>query len=87
MAKFTIDGRRWDSDKMICVSKDHVEETTGIGRDGVYLTPRSKRVFVDGYSLWQGDNGGHWYEASPNQISRLANNYPELLDLVQEGEY
>ena len=84
--KFTVDGRRWDSSKMTCISDDKVETSTGRGRDGVYMTPKSHRVFIDGYTCWEKEEDS-WWEADAEEIAALANEYPTLLDLVPEGEY
>ena len=83
---FICDGRRYNTSKMVQISNDRVETGTGVGYDAIWMTPRSHRVFVDGYTCWQGESDS-WWEADKEQVAEFAKEYPELLDLVPEGDY
>jgi hypothetical protein len=88
MARFTLNGKRYDTGRMVEISDDEVTTGTGTKRTGVYMTPRSKRVFVRTYSIWnRGDGcvvGERWHEADEYEIAALAESYEELMELVPD---
>ena len=75
MARFTIGGRRYDSDKMTDLDIS-TRERNGVNIEGVYMTPNSRRVFVNTYSIWdRGDGqivGDRWHEAYQSEIAEFA---------------
>ena len=89
MARFTIEGKRYDSDKMTDLDVS-TRERNGVNIEGVYMTPNSKRVFVNTYSIWdRGDGrivGDRWHEASQSEIAALAQEHDcdELYDLLPD---
>ena len=89
MARFTIDGKRYDSDKMVDLGIS-TRERNGVNIEGVYMTPNSKRVFVNTYSIWdRGDGrsvGDRWHEAGQSEIADLAQTHDcdELYDLLPD---
>jgi hypothetical protein len=83
--KFTLDGRRFDTDKMTCISNNDVELSVGRWRGDIYQAQRSRRVFVHHWSQWDGETA-EWHEADAEEIAMLANEYPALMDDVPEGE-
>ena len=91
---FTVDGRRYDTEKMTDLGISTREEH-GVSITGVYLTPNSRRVFVHTYSIWESPRrdgtvvGDRWHEAYTEEIAGLADRFDcaELLALVPEGTY
>ena len=75
MARYTIDGKRYDTSKMVDLGIS-TREDHGVNIEAVYMTPRSKRVFVETYSIWDRGDGrvvGHrLHEADPTEIGKLA---------------
>ena len=75
MARYTIDGRRYDTAKMIDLGIE-TNESHGVKIEGVFLTPRTRRVFVEIYSIWDSGDGSivglHLHEAGPEEIGQLA---------------
>lgn len=88
--RFTIDGKRYDTTKMVCVDDDQRETSAGVYRNGVYMTPKSKRVFVHTASQWdRGDGvavGDRLHEADLDEIAVLAQELEsdELYDLLPD---
>lgn len=78
--RFALEGRSYDTEKMadlgIVTRYNH-----GVCIAGVYLTKRSKRVFVCTDSLWQDDNapgcaiGQRWHQAESGEIGQLADTH------------
>jgi len=87
--KFTLGTQVWDTDKMRDMDMSTREEH-GVKIDGVYMTPTTKRVFVQTYSIWdRGDGcviGEQWHEANLSEIASLATRFDkaELLDLLED---
>lgn len=92
--KFIVDGRQYDTDKMTDLGIS-TRENHGVSIEGVYMTPKSKRVFVHTHSIWaSGRNdgtvvGNQWHEADTFEIARLADEHDceALLEMVPEGDY
>jgi hypothetical protein len=89
--KFILDGKRWDTDKMEDLDIQTREEG-GNKINGIYLTPKSKRIFVNTYSIWaSGRNDGTvvgdgWHEADADEIARLADRFGgKLFSLVPQA--
>ena len=78
MARYTIEGKRYDTDRMIDLGIS-TREQHGVSIEGVYMTPRSKRVFVETYSIWDcGDGsvvGGRLHEADMLEIADMADRH------------
>ena len=89
MARYTINGRRYDTAEMQDLGIT-TREQHGVKIVGVYLTKRSKRVFVETYSIWdRGDGcvvGGQLHEAGPEEIGYLADKHDsdELFKLLPD---
>jgi hypothetical protein len=92
--RFILDGKRWDTDKMEDLDCN-TRENHGVKIEGVYMTPKSRRVFVHTYSIWaSGRNdgtvvGGQWHEADAEEIARLADEFGGKLESLvpQAVEY
>lgn len=75
--KIIIDGRRWDTDKMEDLDIS-TRENGGHKIQGIYMTPKSHRVFINTYSIWASSRndgtvvGDQWHEADADEIARLA---------------
>jgi len=89
MARYTIEGKRYDTQKMVDLEISTLERH-GVKITGVYMTPRSKRVFVETHSIWdQGDGrvvGARLHEAGRREIAALAQEHDceELYSLVPD---
>ena len=88
--RFAIDGKRYDTDKMDTIWEGRQESGTGVHIEGIYMTPRSKRVFVKTYSIWdRGDGavvGYRVHEAHSEEIGHLADKFDldELFELLPD---
>lgn len=89
--KFILDGKRWDTDKMLALDIS-TRESGGHSISGVYITPKTQRVFVNTYSIWaSGRNdgtviGSQWHEADADEIDHLADEFGgKLLSLVPQA--
>ena len=75
MARYTIDGKRYDTSRMVDLEISTFE-SGGVSITGVYITPRSNRVFVETHSIWDaGDGsivGSRLHEAGREEIASLA---------------
>ena len=89
-----VDGKRYDSDKLRLISRELTPVGTGITREEVWMTKRSKTVIIGYDSIWEsrirpGECVGGFYQiASEEEIAALADEFDdeELLALVPEGE-
>jgi hypothetical protein len=88
----TIEGKRYNIASMTVIWAGHKEIGTGFYRNGIYLMPRSKKVIVNTYSIWEnprthGCYGDNFYIADDEQVANLANetNDSRLLALVPEA--
>lgn len=83
--RFILDGKRWDTEKMEDLDIQ-TREHGGHKIDGIYMTPKSHRVFVNTYSIWaSGRNdgtvvGSQWHEADADEIARLADEFGGKLE-------
>jgi hypothetical protein len=66
---------------------------TGVSLEEVYLMPRSKKVILETYSIWEDRNthgcvGTRYHVADPDTIARLADRSGDerLLNLVPVGQ-
>jgi hypothetical protein len=90
MARFTLNGKRYDTGKMVTLWTGKDEVGTGVTRRGIYMTPKSKRVFVETHSIWdRGDGctvGTRYHEADAEEIGFLADEYrlDELFALLPD---
>ena len=92
MAKFRLDGRTWDTDKMVDMGISTREEH-GVRICGVYMTPKTHRVFIETYSIWASRRndgtvvGEVWHEADLWEIQALADRFDcaELAALVTDA--
>jgi len=90
MARYTIGGKRYDTKKMVDLGIS-TREQHGIAICGVFMTPCSKRVFVETYSIWDcGDGsvvGARLHQADREEIGHLAQEHDcqELYDLLPEN--
>ena len=91
MTRFSLEGKRYDTDKMIDLDIS-TRERGGVNIVGVYMMPKSKRVFVRTHSIWdRGDGqivGQRFHEAGMEEIGALAmqHNSDELMDLLPDGD-
>lgn len=53
----TIDGTRYDLSGMTRINCKH-RESGGVSLEGAWYGPRSKRLIVETYSIWQRGNSG-----------------------------
>ena len=89
MARYTIDGRRYDTDKMTSLGIS-TNEQGGVKITDVFITKRTKRVFVERYSIWdRGEGavvGATLEEADREDIGWLADrfNCDELFALLPD---
>jgi hypothetical protein len=89
--KLVVEGRRYNTDRMIDLGISTREEH-GVSIKGVWITPRSRRVVVLTYSIWQRGNSGECigqtvHIANAAEIEGLAHRFgtPELVALVPEA--
>lgn len=64
---------------------------TGITREAVYVGPRSKRVVVETYSIWDDGKGGHQGTAymlieDDETLAFLAGEYQEVADALESAK-
>ena len=90
MPRFTLEGKRYDTGRMAEIWTGREEISTGVTRTGVWMTPRSKRIFVETHSIWDtGDGsivGTRYHEAPIDEIAHLAEalDCSDLYDLVPD---
>ena len=74
MSIITVDGRRYDLGSMTEISYS-TREQGGVSVEGAWFGPRSKRIIVGFYSIWDKGNGetvGRFYEVyNPGDVDYL----------------
>jgi len=88
-----INGKRYNLGAMTDLDIGDPDWGTGIKLKGVYLMPKSKKVIVHTYSIWEnprthGCYGDRYHIASQEEVANLADIFGDerLLELVPQGE-
>ena len=88
-----IDDKRYNLASMKSLGLTDSNWGTGIKLEGIYLMPRSKRVIIHTYSIWEnprthGVYGDRYHLADDTEIARLAEIFssPKLMELVPIAE-
>jgi len=88
-----VDGKRYDTDKLICIWEGRLQTSTGRFRRHIWMTPKSKRVIVHTESVWENPHthacqGDSYSIADVATIAHLAVDTGDerLMDLVPEGD-
>ena len=91
--KIIVEGKRFDTDRLIHINPGRRQVGTGITRENVWLAPRSRRVIVETYSVWEnpqthGVYGTSYHIATASEIAALAAETGDerLMELVPEAD-
>ena len=87
-----IERKKYNIATMIDLGLDDPNYRTGVSLEGVYLMPRSKRVIVETYSIWEntrthGCVGTDYHIADGFEIAQLAESFnnQRLYELIPEA--
>lgn len=93
MNNIVVEGLRYDTEKLIDLELDEEEISTGVTRQNVWMTPKSKRVIVETYSIWEnprthGVQGTNYHFADAEEIASLTHKTgnEHLMALLPEGD-
>jgi len=88
-----IDGKRYNLASMTDLELSDSKWATGISLEGVYLMPRSQKVIIHTYSIWEDRRtncvqGDHYKIADEWEIAQLADIFGDerLMELVPVAE-
>ena len=89
-----VGGKRYDTSTMRLISDEPTQVGTGVTREEIWITPRSKTVIIGYHSIWEsrirpGYNVGGFYQiASEEEIAALADEFDDeqLLTLIPAGD-